>query len=46
MALDKRFESFANVLKIVKGSDNTLDVDLVTILETNVDDVQAKFWVI
>jgi hypothetical protein len=38
----KNFESFSNVLKIVKGSENDFEVDSVKILETNVDDVSGE----
>ena len=38
----KHFESFSNVLKIVKGSENDFEVDSVKILETNVDDVSGE----
>jgi len=38
----KNFESFSNVLKIVKGSENNFEVDSVKILETNVDDVSGE----
>ena len=38
----KDFESFSNVLKIVKGRDDSFNVDSVKILETNVDDVSGE----
>ena len=38
----KDFENFSNVLKIVRGTQNELDVDTVKILETNVDDVSGE----
>jgi len=38
----KDFESFSNVLKIVRGSENNFDIDSVKILETNVDDVSGE----
>ena len=38
----KDFETFANVLKIVRGSENNFDIDSVKILETNVDDVSGE----
>jgi uncharacterized protein (TIGR00299 family) protein len=38
----KDFETFSNVLKIVKGSENNFEVDSVKILETNVDDVSGE----
>ncbi len=38
----KNFESFSNVLKIVKGSHEKTGMDLVKILETNVDDVSGE----
>ena len=38
----KDFESFSNVLKIVRGPVNDADVDSVNILETNVDDVSGE----
>lgn len=38
----KDFESFSNVLKIVKGYENNYDIDSVKILETNVDDVSGE----
>jgi len=38
----KEFESFSNVLKIVKGSENNFEIDSVKILETNVDDVSGE----
>ncbi len=38
----KDFESFSNVLKIIRGSDNGFTVDSVKILETNVDDVSGE----
>jgi uncharacterized protein (TIGR00299 family) protein len=38
----KDFETFSNVLKIVRGSENNFEVDSVKILETNVDDVSGE----
>lgn len=38
----KNFESFSNVLKIVRGSETDFVVDSVKILETNVDDVSGE----
>ena len=38
----KDFESFSNVLKIVRGSENSFEIDSVKILETNVDDVSGE----
>ena len=38
----KEFETFSNVLKIVKGSENNFEIDSVKILETNVDDVSGE----
>lgn len=38
----KDFENFSNVLKIVRGTQNELDLDSVKILETNVDDVSGE----
>ena len=38
----KDFESFSNVLKIVRGSENHFEIDSVKILETNVDDVSGE----
>ena len=39
----KDFDGFANVLKIIQGKSNeTLDKDLVKILETNLDDVSGE----
>ena len=38
----KDFDKFANVLKIVKGSENDFEIDSVKILETNVDDVSGE----
>ena len=38
----KDFETFSNVLKIVRGSENNFDIDSVKILETNVDDVSGE----
>jgi len=38
----KDFETFANVLKIVRGSENNFEIDSVKILETNVDDVSGE----
>ena len=38
----KDFETFSNVLKIVRGSGNNFDIDSVKILETNVDDVSGE----
>ncbi|MEE8383751.1 MAG: nickel pincer cofactor biosynthesis protein LarC [Nitrosopumilus sp.] len=38
----KNFETFSNVLKIVRGSENNFDIDSVKILETNVDDVSGE----
>lgn len=38
----KDFEKFSNVLKIVQGSTNNLEIDSVKILETNVDDVSGE----
>lgn len=38
----KDFESFSNVLKIVRGAQNELAIDSVKILETNVDDVSGE----
>lgn len=36
------FETFANVLKIIRGSENNFEIDSVKILETNVDDVSGE----
>ena len=38
----KDFEGFSNVLKIIRGSENNLEIDSVKILETNVDDVSGE----
>ncbi len=38
----KDFETFSNVLKIVRGSDDNFKTDSVKILETNVDDVSGE----
>ena len=38
----KNFQNFSNVLKIIKGSKNTFEIDSVKILETNVDDVSGE----
>ncbi len=39
----KNFESFSNVLKIVRGTlKNNLEMDIVKVLETNVDDVSGE----
>ena len=38
----KNFESFSNVLKIVRGTENIFGIDSVKILETNVDDVSGE----
>ena len=38
----KDFESFSNVLKIVKGRDDSFNIDSVKILETNVDDISGE----
>ena len=38
----KDFKTFSNVLKIVRGSENNFNIDLVKILETNVDDVSGE----
>ena len=38
----KEFETFSNVLKIVKGYENNLESDSVKILETNIDDVSGE----
>lgn len=38
----KNFESFSNVLKIVKGTENDFEIDSVKVLETNVDDVSGE----
>jgi pyridinium-3,5-bisthiocarboxylic acid mononucleotide nickel chelatase len=38
----KEFETFSNVLKIVRGSENNFEIDSVKILETNVDDVSGE----
>ena len=38
----KDFESFSNTLKIVRGTQNDLEMDSVKVLETNVDDVSGE----
>ena len=38
----KNFETFSNVLKIIRGSENNFKIDSVKILETNVDDVSGE----
>ena len=38
----KDFESFSNVLKIIRGSESDFKIDSVKILETNVDDVSGE----
>jgi len=38
----KDFETFSNVLKIIRGSENNFKIDSVKILETNVDDVSGE----
>ena len=38
----KDFETFSNVLKIVRGTGNNFEMDSVKILETNVDDISGE----
>ncbi len=38
----KDFEGFSNVLKIIQGDENNVEMDSVKILETNVDDVSGE----
>mgnify|MGYP002630355502 FL=1 len=38
----KDFETFSNVLKIVRGIDDNFEMDSVKILETNVDDISGE----
>ncbi len=38
----KDFETFSNVLKIVRGMGNNFEMDSVKILETNVDDISGE----
>ena len=38
----KDFDAFSNVLKIIQGSENNSERDLVKILETNIDDVSGE----
>jgi len=38
----KDFQTFSNVLKIIRGTENYLKTDSVKILETNVDDVSGE----
>jgi pyridinium-3,5-bisthiocarboxylic acid mononucleotide nickel chelatase len=38
----KNFEAFSNVLKIIQGSQNQSNTDIVKILETNVDDISGE----
>ncbi len=38
----KDFETFSNVLKIIRGYENDFEIDSVKILETNVDDVSGE----
>ena len=38
----KDFETFSNVLKIIRGSENNFKVDSVKTLETNVDDISGE----
>ncbi|AJM91955.1 nickel pincer cofactor biosynthesis protein LarC [Nitrosopumilus piranensis] len=38
----KDFKKFSNVLKLVRGSTNDLEIDSVKILETNVDDISGE----
>ena len=38
----KDFEGFSNVLKIIQGGENNVEMDSVKILETNVDDVSGE----
>ncbi len=38
----KNFETFSNVLKIVRGTGNNFEMDSVKILETNVDDISGE----
>ena len=38
----KEFETFSNVLKVVKGSEHNFESDSVKVLETNVDDVSGE----
>ena len=38
----KDFEGFSNVLKIIQGDENNIEMDSVKILETNVDDVSGE----
>jgi len=39
---ENNFDSFSNVVKIVKGLKNNFETDSVVILETNVDDVSGE----
>jgi uncharacterized protein (TIGR00299 family) protein len=38
----KDFETFSNVLKIIQGDENNVEIDTVKILETNIDDVSGE----
>ena len=38
----KDFETFSNVLKIIRGFENNFEIDSVKILETNVDDISGE----
>ncbi|NND86702.1 MAG: nickel pincer cofactor biosynthesis protein LarC [Nitrosopumilus sp.] len=38
----KNFESFSNVVKIVRGTEDDFEIDSVKVLETNVDDVSGE----
>jgi len=38
----KDFEGFSNVLKIIQGDENNVEMDSVKILETNIDDVSGE----
>ena len=38
----KDFETFSNVLKIIQGDENNVEIDAVKILETNIDDVSGE----
>ena len=38
----KDFDTFSNVLKIIQGKENNLEMDSVKILETNIDDISGE----
>ncbi|MCV0393196.1 MAG: nickel pincer cofactor biosynthesis protein LarC [Nitrosopumilus sp.] len=38
----KNFDSFSNVLKLIRGTEDKFEIDSVKVLETNVDDVSGE----